>query len=174
MPSVTDQVKADLPNFPSDIIVQWMGYYAESDGWPPTGRRWETLLGGRPLTYWRSIYWAEQQLSADIAFEFETENRVAEIVRANLYNEDNAYRRFFEPEEAKRRMAQLLAYLKAHGTVPCAPILLSHDNRYEILDGNHRFAAFRIWRQVLDRPLHKGVAVPMRPLHTCWVGVCSA
>lgn len=48
--SIIEQVSKDLSNFPDDVIDQWVGYYAESEGWPPPTPlegRWKGLLANR-------------------------------------------------------------------------------------------------------------------------------
>jgi hypothetical protein len=55
MVSLAD-IKKDLPEWPDDVIEQWLLYFAnEPDcGWPPPeplgAHRWAGLLGGKPLS----------------------------------------------------------------------------------------------------------------------------
>ena len=40
-----EQIKEDLPNFPDEVIVDWLLPFAMTDGWPPRRMsRWENLL----------------------------------------------------------------------------------------------------------------------------------
>lgn len=46
--SILDDISESLSNFPRDIIIQWVAYYAETEGWPPPNPlsgRWKKLLG---------------------------------------------------------------------------------------------------------------------------------
>jgi hypothetical protein len=48
-------IKNDLPDWPDEVIEQWIHYHAQSCGWPPPDplgeHRWKRLLGGKPLDY---------------------------------------------------------------------------------------------------------------------------
>lgn len=55
------EIKSDLPEWPDDVIEQWLHYFAnEPDcGWPPPdplgNHRWKGLLGGKPLSWWKNV-----------------------------------------------------------------------------------------------------------------------
>ena len=48
-------IKNDLPDWPDDVIEQWLHYFAQDCGWPPPeplgNHRWKGLLGGKPLSW---------------------------------------------------------------------------------------------------------------------------
>jgi hypothetical protein len=52
-----EDVKKDLPDWPDDVVDQWLVYFAnEPDGgWPPPNplgdHRWRRLFRGRPLSW---------------------------------------------------------------------------------------------------------------------------
>ena len=53
----------DLPNFPVDVIEQFLLPYAEDFGWPPGKRErdpnnnWKYILRKNDLTYWQKVKW---------------------------------------------------------------------------------------------------------------------
>lgn len=69
MISVAD-IKKDLPDFPDDVIEDWLHYFANEDcGWPPPeppgDHRWGRLLGGRSLSWWKEVTWKKEMVKCD-------------------------------------------------------------------------------------------------------------
>lgn len=148
MSDLYDRIKADLPNFPEDILEQWIGYYAKYDGWPPSENpddtpkdRWTHLLLNRPLSYWLGITWSEESINLNhINWDPLYEKTIREIIFAHVFGEDNDYSKFMG-YDGKTRFESILLYIRKTGYLPRKPILI-YDNRcYEVCDGNHRIAA---------------------------------
>jgi hypothetical protein len=173
--SIIEQVEEDLPNFPQDIIEQWMGYYAQSEGWPPADPpegRWGDLLGNRGLSYWQGVEWHLETLSPEvIQLTPDCEDLIEQIKAAHAERAQNAYSEFMG-EEARNRFHNIIWYLRNEGSLPCPPILLNHDGAYEILDGNHRVAAYQLWVNWKDqRPFQREpFPVPLMDEVEFWVG----
>jgi hypothetical protein len=55
-------IKSDFPNWPDDVIDQWLLKLANQPGmcWPPpdpmSGHRWELLLTN-PISWWKDVTW---------------------------------------------------------------------------------------------------------------------
>jgi hypothetical protein len=179
MQSIPEQVAANLPNFPEDIIEQWMGYYAQSDGWPPPNPlqgRWYALLAGRPLSYWRGVEWRLEDLSpVCMSLIAECQDLIGQIIRAHELNESNPYSEFMGAE-AQQRFHRLIWFLRTNGILPRPPIILEHRGQYEIMDGNHRFAAYLLWTRWQHKPpfQKEPFPVPLRETVAFWVGYAGA
>src|SRR5271154_5454589 len=67
------EIKKDIPTWPDDVIDQWLLYFAnEPDcGWPPPeplgNHRWNGLLGGKPLPWWKNVTWEKETVTCDLA-----------------------------------------------------------------------------------------------------------
>lgn len=68
MPVELVALQTTLPNFPVEVLEEWLLPYANSEGWPPAqtveaspNGRWRYLLSNRPLAYWRSITWRKHE-----------------------------------------------------------------------------------------------------------------
>jgi hypothetical protein len=175
---IVDRVLKDLPNFPRDIVEQWIGYYAHSEGWPPpdplTGR-WANLLDGHPLRFWQFIRWTEELLSP-MALPFTEQSRqtILEIISANTRNSVNSYS-LFMGEEGKPRFMSLLKFIIQNGRPPKNPIVIRQGRYYDVMDGNHRLAAYITWSQwcQIDECVKKlGFTPATLPENiSIWVGV---
>jgi hypothetical protein len=66
-------IKNDLPDWPDDVIDQWLLYLAnrEDTGWPPPNalgtHPWAFILGHRPISWWRDVSWNLE--STDCSYE---------------------------------------------------------------------------------------------------------
>jgi hypothetical protein len=67
-----DDIKSDFPDWPDDVIEQWLLKFANQSGmgWPPpdpmTGHRWELLLT-HPITWWKGVAWTQE--TRDCSFD---------------------------------------------------------------------------------------------------------
>lgn len=141
-----ERIAKDLPNFPDDIIKQWIGHYAKSDGWPPSNNyssppsgKWYGTLQGKPLSFWRELNWYEKEIDINrIKFDSDfgdmSDRLIIEYTTKNFTS--------FTIQDGKRRFDGIVLYIIKNGSLPVKPILLYQNNEYEILDGNHRIAAY--------------------------------
>lgn len=60
-------IKDTLPNFPDEVIKEWLLPFAESEGWPPqlgsdgvALNRWRYLLGLRPFGLLQRLDWKKE------------------------------------------------------------------------------------------------------------------
>ena len=142
-------IKKDLPNFPNEVIEEWLMPYAKTIGWPPTNDRWVGILSARPLTFWRSTIWEQAKLDLSlITFSGETLNCFSGLRDAYLFGKDNSYARFID--NGKQRYLSALSYILRTGNFPKPIHLLLENNEYSIVDGNHRFTAWWAAAQMAD------------------------
>ncbi len=174
---IQSQVAVDLPNFPAEIIEEWIGHYAESEGWPPPTPlvgRWRNLLAGHPFAYWKGLIWSKEDLSPlRMTLTDDCADLIGQIIEAHINGQKNNYSHFMGVE-GREQFYHILRFLVSHGTFPKAPVVLHHANDYEIMDGNHRFAAYIAWSQLRQAPqaleiLHEA-PVPLRERVSFWVG----
>jgi hypothetical protein len=147
-----EDIKKDLPAWPDDVVEQWLHYFAnEPDcGWPPPDplgeHRWNGLLGGKPLSWWKQVTWAKKKVSCglnDLAAKAKAD--VADIVdRMNAGTADDT---------TKRRVAQPWVYIRDNGVFPRALITMQRTDGLSLIDGSHRMAAFVMFQALTDAQL---------------------
>lgn len=147
-----DKCKKDLPNFPEEIITDWLATYVQSEGWPPCesnnivpNNRWKYLLGNRPVNYWQNIQWTKQKLQIDeIKFTPESESTIAYLIEAYIEGKENFYSLELG-ENGKQRFRSLLMYMAQNRCFPVPPVLVSNRGIMEVVDGNHRITVGVSW-----------------------------
>lgn len=153
------QITRDLPQFPPDVIEDWLIPFAARDGWPPTSSKWTPLLLNRPLWFWQSLSWEQQTVPvAQSAFDDRSWAAITGLVEAHVEGRVNAYSSI---SNSKRRFYRSLKYVLQNGRLPKPPVLL-HSGWHSIADGNHRLASMHYARE--KRGLLSVGA-------SCWVGM---
>lgn len=138
-------IKADLPGWPDDMIDQWLLYHANSPktGWPPPepfgSSRWGLLLN-RPLSWWKGVYWTEAQspLTLDALCK---EDRITQAEMAGAYfgGKHNSYSQI---ESGPHRVFSALDYLRESGSLPRPIVVLeTAGGGLTAVDGSHRLCA---------------------------------
>jgi hypothetical protein len=166
-------IQQDLPGWPEDVVEQWLHYFAnEPDcGWPPPeplgDHRWGRLLGGRPLSWWKSVTWDQKQLNCTLAaLSAKTRGDVLDI--AQEFNDGSA------SAITKKRVARSWVYIKDNGVFPRCPLMFKTADGWSLVDGNHRMAAFEIVQSLPEGELEKiGKKKPSRD-QDVWVATHSA
>jgi hypothetical protein len=153
MVSVAD-IKKDLPEWPDDVIEQWLLYFAnEPDcGWPspePLGdHRWAGLLGGKPLSWWKQVTWKKVTTRCgldDLASKAKAD--VSDIV--TKFNAGQA------DAGTKKRVARTWIYIRDNGTFPRLLVTMQRADGMSLIDGSHRMAAFVLFQSLSDAALAK-------------------
>jgi hypothetical protein len=167
-------IKKDLPNFPDQIIKDWLEPFAEDEGWPPAAERWRYLLKETDLDRWRSVNWKlEEHDFTRLSLSLSCMASLRALLRAYVEGEDNEYFQALG-ERGKERFHIQLHQLIDHGVFPSPPVLVDHGEGLEIMDGNHRIAALCAWHQLrecsdfLDKLGKK--PVPLSALQPVWIG----
>jgi hypothetical protein len=134
MVSVAD-IQKDLPNWPEDVIEQWLLYFAnETDcGRPPPEplgeHRWKSLLGGRPLSWWKNVTWKKQKVKCDLAsLSIKARTDVTDIVAQMKSGTADA--------STKKRVAQCWLYIKDNAIFPRALVTMKIQDGLSLLDGS--------------------------------------
>ena len=142
-------IQKDLPDWPQDIIEQWLHYFAnEPDGgWPPPDplgeSRWKGLFGGRALSWWKNVTWVKAKMICEPA-------NLSPKARAGV-NEVLAEVSKKEPDAVtKRRFSHAYIYIMDHGVFPRALVTMRPAAGAILLDGTHRMAAFEMLQRTPD------------------------
>jgi hypothetical protein len=142
-------IQRDLPGWPDDVIEQWLLYFAnEPDcGWPPPeplgGHRWNALLGGRPLSWWRDVTWTAEKVKCDLAsFTPRARTGVNEILAEMITGSANA--------TTKRRVQHPYRHIMDEGTFPRKLVTMRTPMGLTLIDGSHRLVAFEMLQRTPD------------------------
>jgi hypothetical protein len=74
---------------------------------------------------------------------------IDQMRKAYVNKEDNFCNRFMGTGGNHSFVASL-KYMMEYGNFPKSPIFMKEDNKYEILDGNHRFLAHIVWKECCE------------------------
>lgn len=170
-----DTLRAELPDWPDDVLDQWLLPYVSLLGWPPalghdaapTGR-WFAILRQRPISEWRRVRWGQIShglLPDKIApASLEALMGVAQGAlsgRPNLYTQGIA--------DLQQRFSRIVDYITSNNALPRRPVLVREPDGLAVADGHHRLAAYFYcsgWLQNFDPP----VRLPLMHPIDCWVG----
>ena len=135
-----EDIKKDLPNFPDEVVWEWLLPCANNYGWPPKRKKWEGILLFKAVKFWQVKKWEKQNidLNRDI-FSQETNDVFNGLYNTYILDQDNLYSNI---ENGKLRFENALSYLLKNGIFPKPIYLLFEQNQYSIADGNHRFVAW--------------------------------
>ena len=165
-------IQKDLPGWPEDVVEQWLHYFAnEPDcGWPPPeplgAHRWNVLLFGKPVSWWKMVTWKTQKVNCNLAaLSPKTRGDVTDIVRQ--MNDGTA------DAGTKKRVAQPWIYLRDNGVFPRSLLMIKKPDGWSLADGHHRMAAFEMFQDLSEAELAKiGKKRPSRDQNV-WVGTHS-
>jgi hypothetical protein len=147
-----DRIKRDLPDFPDQVIDQWLEPLAKTDGWPPVAPRWKYLLGETDLGYWRGFKWQLLEVAFEtIGLALEAESRIAGLIDAYLHGAQNVYARTLG-SEGRKRFEFHFDYLTGHGQLILPPVLVESRAGLQVMDGYHRIAAYYVFKEITNFP----------------------
>lgn len=135
-------IKKDFPNFPEEVISQWLEPFAIDLGWPPRHQRWKNIFGS-PILFWKTVKWKRKEIRFE-AIELTRSSRSAidGMYQGFYFNIENDYKRsMFSDDVGKRRYGRIIEYLLKQGKLPRPLVLLEKESQYEIVDGNRRYLA---------------------------------
>ena len=137
----------DLPNFPEDVIKQFLIPYAKKLGWPPgntkkdPSNRWKYILRLNDLTYWREIKWNKKSLKLSpyklLTKDFKI---VTDLIQANVMGQMTDISSCMP--DSKERFDYICTYLKQNGVYPKTVAIEQLGKKFRIIDGCHRMAAY--------------------------------
>lgn len=141
-------IKKDLPNFPDEVIKDWIEPYYEKHGWPPVDT-WNGVLFNENFEFWKEVEWKKESLDlTKIKYSNEWSKVFSDLYFA--YIQKNINDTFFGRElgeTGKARLFSALLYILETGFFPKPICLLLKNNEFSIVDGNHRFLA---WQFLLE------------------------
>jgi len=148
MSSTLKRIQGDLPNFPQEVIVDWIEPYVKDLGWPPLAERWRGILYGKSFNFWKSVNWRKQRLSLEeIHLDLDASLIARSLFDAYVLDQDNDYKATLG-EKGKQRFLSAMKYVLKHGKLPRPLVLLRSDFGYGIADGNHRYLAWMITKKL--------------------------
>lgn len=132
--SIFNKIAIDLPNFPEEIIQNWLLPIAKKNGWPPTEETMGGILKFQSIDYWKNIIWEKQSLKfSEIIFSPGYQKMIEEMI----YNYENGKKSLPDSTE---RIDYFIDIIKKNE--PLKPItLIFTKNGLDIADGNHRITA---------------------------------
>lgn len=143
--NMLNELKILLPNFPEEVLIDWIEPYAKIIGLPPTHQRWEGILASKSLEFWQATHWKKITLDlSTLEFSESTKNNLDGMSAAQS-GEDNFYALI---EDSQKRIFQALRFLLEHGIFPKPILLLREKDKYSVVDGNHRFLAWQNHRLI--------------------------
>ena len=140
------KIAADLPNFPEELIQDWIMRHGPNE-WPPTFDKWEEPQGEwrrvlvyGPLDWWRQVQWVREAIPLD-SKRPEGWLNVSEADALRYAYEKRMDHPDGFPEGESERVKYHVGFILEHGRMNGAPILFRARGRLEPLDGLHRLAA---------------------------------
>jgi hypothetical protein len=156
MVAITD-IKADLPDWPDDVIEQWLLKFANQSemSWPPPdpmeGHRWEILIT-HPITWWKNVTWTLESRNCSFhKLSVDARNTMNKMYEALVDGDDNGY----GGDDSPARFQRQLRFLALNGEFERPPVLFPIPTGLSPLDGNHRLFALHIALQMSDEELAK-------------------
>jgi hypothetical protein len=141
-----EKIKKDLPNFPDDVVEQFLLPYAKKLGWPPenckndSNNRWKNILRSNDLAYWRQVGWNKEILKLSPHELLSKDYKiVVDLMRTNVQVQDTFYRIMLD---SKERFDRICLHLKQESVYPRTVAIERIGGKYRILDGCHRLSAY--------------------------------
>jgi hypothetical protein len=168
-----DQIKADLPDWPDDVIEQWLLKLANrgpDTGWPPPNplgnHAWKHIITN-PLPWWNNVSWKLEVTDCDIEkLSTDTSQIVLKINIALTKGLKNVW----GDDDTRLRFNSALQYVLKHGAFPKPLVAMKVPSGLSVLDGNHRIAAHFFSQNAPESLLEKlGVKRPPRE-QEIWIG----
>ncbi len=143
-----ETIKKDLPNFPDEIIQDWIEPYYEKHGWPPQGN-WNGVLFTESFEFWKNVKWRKESLDLTTAeYSDEWMKVFRDMFRAYTQKSENTFFGRMMGESGPIRWLNAARYLLETGIFPKPICLLLKDGKFSVVDGNHRFVAWHFLLQV--------------------------
>jgi hypothetical protein len=171
-----DAIQNFLPNFPREVITDWLEPVARERGWPPfilpdglPDQRWRLLFRSRPLSYWREIRWESTECPISFtSLDGSASANVYGIFEAAVLSVPNAYAQAIP--DLQERFFRIAEHLKTTGRLPRPPVLVNTNGRFDVIDGNHRLAAFCFFSGQFACQPPTAARECVNPNQTVWVG----
>lgn len=147
-------IKQDLPNFPDEVIEDFLLEYAITDSWPPVGSSWWGRMRYKTLSDWRNYKWEKIDLDLSNIKLGEEFNIILKMLtescvegRSNIYSQRLGIM-------SKKRFDRIKQYMLSEKVFPKPIILIRENSEYDIFDGSHRFT---VWNHLYNLDLVKSI-----------------
>jgi hypothetical protein len=146
--SLLEKLKLSLPNFPHEVLNEWLLPFAKDEGWPPSkdndtlpNNRWRCFLIKKPISFWQGVKWEKKTCNISINdFEQIDKEQIFQIIATAVLGYKTLLSQSMS--DIKERFEKIIGYAEGHQILPTSPVLLKTNNGYKILDGNHRIATY--------------------------------
>lgn len=170
------QIKADLPGWPEEVIRLWIDPIANSYGWPPPMPdlgAWRYALGVKGLDFWNAVRW--ERVDRPLTFEdfcAGSRGSIHGLLNTYVLKVKNEYSNL---ENGQVRFDSAFAACVQLGKFPYPVILLQSTDGLELIDGNHRVAALVYYQKLRKSPVHSKMfnekAAEISLEQPVWIGV---
>lgn len=166
MATIAD-IKERLPNWPDEVIGEWLLYFANDVGWPPPepfgDHRWGPLLGNRPLSWWNEVTWAAEDVDCNFdRLSASTKLRVSQIITDIQQGKAD--------EVTSRRYKHPFKYIMENAKFPNPMLAMRAADGLSFIDGHHRMAAFTDLQKIPDAQFENRGWKKPSPIQTVWIG----
>ncbi len=168
MTDLCKKIKNDLQNFPDEVIESWLEPFAQQYGWPlPDPIRAVVFgdLNGSEI----SLIWDKQPIMINLLnlplTDLETKKMsvlyktLLNFEESDGGNLEECKRNHFDPGKFKR----VYEYCKASATTLDTLFLYERKSgkstAYNVIDGNHRFIAYKYWVEKMGNNITKQQSV---------------
>lgn len=151
-----DLIKNDLPNFPDEVIKDWLEHHGHKNRWPPDMETasWKGILLKRPLEFWQKVNWVKINLNlSQVELSIDSLNTVGIMYKAYVEGEQNYFLKRMG-EKGRQRFINIFCHLLEHGIFPKPITFLKNEEKYEIADGHNRYLAWCMAKDVQKRISH--------------------
>ena len=147
-----EQIRRDLPAFPSEVVDEWIAPCARRNGWPPVSPVWGGVLLGLPIFVWATMKWTREDRRLDWAhLSTDSARIVRRLFDAHFRRDPRALA--LVPADGKPRIDRATDYLGEHGVMPSRiAVAEGPDGRLALADGYHRVTAYFVYRAILAEP----------------------
>ena len=174
--TLLQMLQADLPNFPTELLSEWLLPYANTEGWPPAPRagdepqgRCRYLIRKKSLDYWKTVAWRSIERHVSYSdLHKQNQEVVLLMVLGAVTGHSNLYSNSIP--DLKQRFYRILEHLRSRGTLPCPPALMAEPGGLTVLDGNHRMAAYQYAYGYFNLGLDADLQVKTQELQRYWIG----
>lgn len=162
MTSPLQQAREMFPLMPEGVFECWLDERIQSNGWPPSGSRWNGALRGRPISWWQQLSWSRElvELRYDLLAPG-TQKIIQGLHDANIRGIRNEYSRYLD--DSRERMRSILVYVQKTGGLPPGLVFIENENCLDVVEGCHRLAVYFACRWT-------GECLDLRPREEVWVG----
>ena len=159
-----EQIKADLPDWPDDVIEQWLLKLANrgtDTGWPPPNplgdHAWKYTITN-PLPWWKNVEWRLEVADCGIEKLSTSTSQIALKINLALIQ---GIKNVWGDDDTRQRFNSALQHILKQETFPKPLVAMRIQSGLSVLDGNHRIAAHFHSQSVPERVLNKlGVRRP--------------